>query len=305
MRSAGPMSDLSIQAWSAVWRIPTSRGSVVLKQTTPGKAAEIAVYAFCAAVAPDYVDKPLSYDLGEARMLLADGGPTLHDTQQDTRDTVANAVIDYACFQQATFGHDARAKSTAIPAWNPADAAGEAEWQAQTLYSMPRTDLRHITSDQRDTLLNRRDALRAAGDLLDASTIPRCLDHGDLWPGNVLLPTKSGHYRFIDYDDAAWTHPFLSMMPLLRHCHQRWAPACASFDIDHPDLQYVSSAYLQQWTDYASPNELEGAFAAAAQLAPLRRSRAAITSFHHAGAGDEHDLGPTPWAWLNLMYSGD
>lgn len=145
MRSAGPMSDLSIQAWSAVWRIPTSRGSVVLKQTTPGKAAEIAVYAFCAAVGPDYVDKPLSYDLGEARMLLADGGPTLHDTRQDTRDAVANAVIDYACFQQATSGHDARAKSTAIPAWNPADAAGEAEWQAQTLYSMPRTDLRHIT----------------------------------------------------------------------------------------------------------------------------------------------------------------
>lgn len=299
------MSDLSIQAWSAVWQIPTSRGLVVLKQTAPGQTADIAIHGFAVAVAPDYVDTPLSCDLRKGRMLLPGGVPTLLDAQHDRPEVVAGAVIDYALFQQATIGHAALAASTGVSVWDPGEAAREAEWQAHTLHAMPTTDLRHITAGQRDALLARRPAFRGAGRVLNASSIPWCLDHGDLWPGNVLLPSTRGHHRFIDFGDAAWTHPFLSVMPLLHYCHQQWAPPGAPFDIEHADLQHVRHAYLQRWADHASPHQLEVAFVAASQLAPLRRSKAAIINFHHAGPEAEHDLGPTPWAWLNSMYPDD
>ncbi|WP_020580332.1 hypothetical protein [Actinopolymorpha alba] len=96
------MSDLSIQRWSAVWRIPTNLGHVLLKQTTTARAVEGSVHAFCADAAPEYVDQPLAYDPATARILFTDGGLTMAGGDWlavPTPKAIASMVTDYPLCQ--------------------------------------------------------------------------------------------------------------------------------------------------------------------------------------------------------------
>ncbi len=294
---ANSMHDLSIQAWSAVWRISAASGDAVMKQLRPRDAQEIRFHQFCAEAAPRFVEPPLASDLAEARMLLRDGGPNLHEFDVNP-DLMAEVVVDYAKLQQSLVGRDTEAAAAGIPNWSPADAVAELRSQAQILAAMPATDLRRITTDQYDRLISELPSYRSAGQVLTASAVPLSLDHGDLWMGNILAAKSSGAYRFIDLGDAAWTHPFMSLMPLLYDCHRRWTRDSTRFDLNREDLRSISSAYLGAWSQYGARQDLELAFDAAAFLAPLRRSRAVISNFEHAGVSDAHDLGPTPWTWL-------
>lgn len=298
---SGAMTDISVQPWSAVWRIPTSRGNVLLKETIRARAAEGAVVAFCAAAAPGYVDPPLAFDRDSGRILLTDGGRTM-GASGSTPDAIAEMVNDYANLQQATIGRQQEAAAIGLPVWEPAAAAQETERQAAILHAMPTSDPRHITASQRNQLLTNLDVLTASGAALANSPIPYCLDQGDLWPGNILAPRAPGgaHYRFIDFGDAAWTHPFLSLMPLLFDCHHRWSTSdpSDSDSPDHPALRLITDAYLQNWTGYAESPHLDELLNHALRVAPLRRSQAVITNIRIATKADTRDLGPTPWSWL-------
>jgi hypothetical protein len=307
LRPLGAMSDLSDQRWSWVWRIPTNQGAVLLKQTTAARAVEGSVHTFCAETAPEYVDRPLAHDSPTARILFTDGGPTMAGGDWlavPPPEAIAAMVTDYAHLQLATVGRQRQAEAAGLPAWDPADAAHEAEQQADILHGLPRSDPRRITTAQQDLLLTHLDALAASGAVLVNSPIPFCVDQGDLWPGNVLIARPGGHHRFIDFGDAAWTHPFLSLMQVLffcyRFCHLRWSlPGPFSASLDHPSLQVIIDSYLQAWTDYARPQELRDILSHALRLTPLRRSRALITNLECATTADTDDLGPTPWTWLS------
>ncbi len=293
------MSDLSDQPWSWVWRIPTNRGEVLLKQTTTSRAVEGSVHAFCADVAPNLVDQPLAYDPPTARILFTDGGPTMAGGDwlaMPTPEAIASMVTDYAHLQHATIGRRPQAEAAGLPLWDPADTAHEAQQQADILHGLPKSDPRRITTVQRDLLLTHVGTLTASGTALVNSPIPFCVDQGDLWPGNVLVAHPGGHHRFIDFGDAAWTHPFLSLMPLLFFCHRRWSlPGVFNDSLGHPSLQMIIDSYLRAWTHCANQQELRDVLSHALRLTPLRRSRALITNLKHATSADADDLGPRPW----------
>lgn len=269
----------------------------------PARATEIAVQRFCSTLAPDYVNRPIAWDTDRCLIMVADGGPTLLDLKRESAAEAACMIKDYAGLQQATIGQRAEAMTIGMPAWDPTTAAEELTRQAHTLHALPESDLRNISREQQDILLARQTAVRAAGQVLARSPVPFCLDHGDLWPGNVLPPTgDNAHHRFIDFGDAAWTHPFLSLPACLHYYHQRWRPAAVAVDLNHSALQPLIDSYVDAWAEYDHPAELRAAITAAARLAPLRRSRAAIENFKHAGPDDRDELGPTPWQWLNLGW---
>lgn len=301
---AGAMTEVSVQAWSAVWRVPTTDGTVLVKQATSARRHEGTVLAFCAEAAPEYVDTPLAVDPDHGRILLTDGGPTLYDADPESRgielDTVLDLVTDYARFQQATIGQHEQATAAGVPTWNPGSAAQDAEQQAAWLHQLPDTDSRHITTMQRDQIRGCLTDIEHAGRHLADSAVPYCLDHGDLWPGNVLPARSQGHYRFIDFGDAAWTHPFVSMIMMVIECRYRWSvpDLPEGLNLDHPALREVLDTYLAAWTSYAPCTDLQRTLRHALRIAPLRRSRAWITNLAQADQPTRTELGHMPWAWL-------
>lgn len=141
--------------WSAVWRIPTRRGGVLVKQPTAVRAREGAAQAFCAAVAPEHVDRPLAFDPATGRILLLDRGPTMYQAAPGTRGVdlvpMSAMVTGYARLQQATIRSGDGAAAAGIVRWDPADAPADAERQARLLHDLPTADPRHLSGSQHAT----------------------------------------------------------------------------------------------------------------------------------------------------------
>lgn len=280
--------DVSIQPWSAVWRIPTTGGPVLLKQTTSARRSEGGVQAFVADRAHRYVDPPLAYDSGSGRILLRDRGLTMLDASPDNRGIeirpVAEMLADYARLQHATIGAATDASAAGLDSWDPGRAGAAAAIQARQLHALPPSDARHISTAQRPDPQRR--------------TVDRI---GRLWPGNVIPPHgPDSSYRFIDFGDAAWSHPFLSLLMLITECRFRWSADDQPdlLEINHPAITSITDAYLNHWTDYAPMPELRHTLHSALQVASLRRSRAWIHNLAQANLTDLQKHGQMPWTWL-------
>lgn len=118
-----------------------------------------------------------------------------------------------------------------------------------------------------------------AAALLDSGPLPPALDHGDLWPSNVLVG-RAG-CAFVDWEDVRVAHPFLSLFQLLTGAYldRRFA--------DHDTAAArVRDAYLTGWSAWAGRADLARAFdaahdiAAVAVAASYRRYPPAVVQAH-------------------------
>ena len=305
---AASLAAVSVQPWSTVWRVSTDRGDFCLKQTMPARAFEGPVQAACAVLAPEQVDAPVAVDTATPRWLVPDRGTTMLDTDIATRgiDTgpVTVMLTDFARFQRATEPGPDLLLGAGLPVWNPALAAVDAQDQAEFLHRLNSDDPRRIDAAQVGEVIAALDDIDAAARLLSGSPVPWCVEHGDLWPGNVFPPAETdrcGSYRFFDLGDACWSHPFLSLIMMVTECRFRWQTPDLVDGLNLADerLWQVFDAYLQAWSDLADLDQLEALLCAAVRIAPLRRSRAWIINTEHANPAVPPDPGnATPWTWL-------
>lgn len=107
--------------------------------------------------------------------------------------------------------------------------------------------------------------------------IPYSLEHGDFWPGQVVL--KGENYVFIDWSDSSISFPFFSMNFLEEDGVQ--LP-------DAPDaLQQLRTAYLEPWTRFVPMERLQAIYGKAMKLSPL----------HHALIYHKHILPQMQVKW--------
>ncbi len=135
-----------------------------------------------------------------------------------------------------------------------------------------------------DTLLADDAALRVGGFLDDAAVmrlrafaprlkalcaelaacgVPHSLEHGDFYPGQVLVTQRQ--IRFIDWSDATITHPFFSFCGLEHFVLYEARTFAGQDDV----MQRLRSAYLQPWRALAEETALERALELARPLASL------------------------------------
>jgi aminoglycoside phosphotransferase len=121
--------------------------------------------------------------------------------------------------------------------------------------------------------------LTAAAAALDAGPLPLALDHGDLWPSNVLV--GPGGCAFVDWEDVRLAHPFLSLFQLLTgaYLERRFADHDAA-------ATRIRDAYLAGFSAWAGRAELACEFdaahdiAAVAVAASYRRYPSAVLQAH-------------------------
>jgi len=95
--------------------------------------------------------------------------------------------------------------------------------------------------------------------------IPESLNHDDFHDGNIFL--QNGHIIFTDWGDAAITHPFLTLVVMLRGVEN-------SLDVppDAPQVQALRERYLNLWIEYGSLAELKQAAILAEQIGCVNRA---------------------------------
>jgi hypothetical protein len=273
---AVPVEHLT-RPWSTVWTVEGPHGTLWFKENCPPHRAEAAVHAVLARLAPPYVDAPVRIDADRGWLLTRDGGPTVMDAAPDRTapETVRAFLRDYAALQRATLDH--RDELLAAGLRVDGDPASTARTQADTLAVLPADDPRHLTPARHHTVLSALSEMDDSARALAAGPVPLALDQCDLFPRNVFLPRAArAPYRFFDFADATWTHPFGSLVMLiwaLRHRH-RLPPDEPVVDCRDDRIRSVFDAYLTGWTDYAPPPRAPHpgrARPAAGPAAPQRR----------------------------------
>jgi len=119
-----------------------------------------------------------------------------------------------------------------------------------------------LTAEELGTLRTLAPRLVADARALDAGPLPLTVDHGDLWPSNVLV--GPGGHAFVDWEDVRIAHPFVSPFQLLAgaHLERRFADEAAAYAA-------VREAYLAGWSGWAPVPRLREAFDVAHDVAAV------------------------------------
>lgn len=93
--------------------------------------------------------------------------------------------------------------------------------------------------------------------------VPETLHHDDFHAGNVAL--RDGHYRFFDWGESCWAHPFYSLVITLRYARYIFHAVPAQLD-------HLRDVYLACWLDYEPLPRLLELLTITHQLAALCRA---------------------------------
>ncbi|MEU4607094.1 hypothetical protein AB0F43_29270 [Kribbella sp. NPDC023972] len=219
-----------IRFWAAVWCYPTDHGLFWFKENNPGQAFEAALVAAMAEALAQHVVAPLAIDPERGWLLTADQGRTLDE--QDGTDW-HRLVIEYAAFQRDTIPFESTLLASGLTSLAPSRLADAVQPVADWFSGLADDHPLHPDPSTLTGVRRAAENLSAVQRLLPGA-IPMALDQNDLHARNVFRPDPAGPFRFFDFGDAVWGHPFATL-------------ASVREDVDDE----VVTAYLEMWSDLA------------------------------------------------------
>ena len=264
LRQAGIASDRGVEqlrSWErcSLFRVTTRDGDVYFKAVPPQWGHEPALTDYLSTRFPGRVPAPIAVDPGRGYLLMRDfgGGPVTGITDLAIW---SEAYAELARMQKALVSDVEGLRRLGVPYQPPAEIQPRIGAMIRDERRMRFGMGRGLSREGIDSLQQAEVLFAAACKRLAHGPIPLSLDHGDFWPGNIQS-TPDGPILF-DWSDATITHPFFSLVM-----------AADEIDACFPEItgagDTVVEAYLDEWTEYASPAELRAIFDDAMLIAPL------------------------------------
>jgi hypothetical protein len=247
---SGDPVPYKIRFWAAVWCYPTDHGLFWFKENNPGQAFEAALVGAMAQALPQHVVAPLAIDAERGWFLTADQGPTLGDQEETDWHRL---VIEYADLQRDTIPLQDALLASGLTSLAPSHLSGAVHTVADWFAGLASD---HPVRPDPATLAGVRRAAEAVSEVekLLPGVVPMALDQNDLHARNVFRPDPAGPFRFFDFGDAVWGHPFATM-------------AIVREDVD----EEIVTAYLEKWSDLAPLDVLRQELAIAEPLHTVHR----------------------------------
>ncbi len=130
-----------------------------------------------------------------------------------------------------------------------------------------------------------------------SGAIPLALDQNDLHAHNVFATGPTAPFRFFDFGDALWAHPFVTLACVHSALVDPDDPT--TWSPDDPRLTEITDAYLHQWTDLAPLDVLHTELEAALPLHVVHR----LVSWHrllvHADDTEAAAWAFSPKHWIS------
>lgn len=179
-------------------------------------------------------------------MLLPDGGSTLGSARPVPVAAWEELVVQAARLQADLAAHRADLLATGLPALLPEHGAEYASRLVDDLARLPPTHHQHLDPDRARAFVGRLKGLEQGLDELAASGICATLQPNDVGAGNAFLPSADhGPYRFFDFGDAFWSHPFAAVQVPVRVAAGTWPRPVPQGDAVGTRLQ---RAYVSAWS---------------------------------------------------------
>lgn len=275
--ATGAIEEFRVRPWSVTHRVATAAGVRWFKANTMECAYEGPLAAALGEWTPDMVLAPLAVDDARGWMLTADAGPTLRDVLALDED---RRMERWAAMLAA----HARLQRAVAPRADELMALGVPDVRVPTLPG-------HLASLLEDPSVRTPSVdLGAWCAELAADGLPASLQHDDLSDANVF-PDGTG-FRFFDWGDASVGHPFGVLLVALSSA--AWS---LGIERDAPPLLRLRDAYLEQWSDLATPRELRRSAGLACRVGRVGRALAWRRALRGAAlpVGDDFRTAVADW----------
>ena len=233
----GPVLQRRSWSISCLLAAPTDAGEVFFKAVPLFFKEEHTIASGFAAQYPEHSLKILAHDDERGWILTRKAnGDTLSHHEKENPEVPEEALRRFARIQMDWIDRKAE-----LLAWGCADRGvetlpGEIDRLWDELQSREKRDLYDVTDADWEALMLLADRLKAlAGELADCG-IPETLIHGDLHGGNIMV--EDGRPLFIDWSDAAVSHPFFDLETML-----------PNEDEEPEQYRRERDAYLEPWTE--------------------------------------------------------
>jgi hypothetical protein len=262
----GDVEQPSLRPWATVLRVPTSRGTLWLKAASEQTAGEVALYHVLVSVVPDSVLHPIAADVARGWLLLPDGGTSLAEALErvDLLEVLERILPEYGSLQLALAPHLDEMLAAGVEDMRPERMPAKFDEAADSVTRWVRPGDRETYEHVRRFRPTYESWVRELAD----SSVPHSLDHNDLHPANMLLPSLDASVapRFYDWGDAVVAHPFASMLHGLG-----WLPPRLGIPEDDPRMHRLRDAYLGAFSAYGSHAELVRTLELACRVAKVAR----------------------------------
>ncbi len=264
---SGPIEQPHVRYWSTVLRVPTTNETLYFKATASMLLHEAGVTQLVTEIGGDAVPELLAVDTEKGWMLMRDAGQQMRNMVKEDGDIRhwQKALLVYGELQCRLCSHTEELLNRGVP--------DRRLQHLPALYEELLADTPVLCIGEKDGLTTEEyDRLRAlipdiprlCDELESLAAVPETLDHNDLHDNNIFV--KEGRYQIADWGDCCVTHPFFSMVVVLRSAaHTLGLPDNA------PELDTLYAAYLEPWSAYGTPEQLDAACRAALKLGTLGR----------------------------------
>jgi hypothetical protein len=249
---SGEPVPYKIRFWAAVWCYPTDHGLFWFKENNPGQAFEAGLVAALAQGLPQHVVAPLAVDPDRGWMLTADQGRTL-DEQVPDADLLPlwrRLVTEYARLQRDTVPAEDALLAIGLASLAPYRLADTVHAIGDWFGELGADHPLRLDSVTLDGVRQAGDALGGWGARLTGA-VPMALDQNDLHVRNVFSPHLSAPFRFFDFGDAVWGHPFATLSCVRAALVAPGNAGEGAWAADDPRLDELTDAYLGEWSDLA------------------------------------------------------
>jgi hypothetical protein len=229
---------------SAVLRVPTSAGDLYFKAPNRLAAHEAALVVLLERVVPGRLAEPVAREPG-AGWLLSRAVAGRHVVPDDPR--LPELASELGHLQRVCADHVPRLLRAGCPDWRLAALPGRFGALVERL-----EELRLVRPDELRRCAELVPALGRVAARAAITGIPDTLVHGDFTIGNAL--STDGGWVILDWSRGCVSHPFFDVVLLVQHLPDRAL------------LAAVWDAYLEAWSDLASPAALRELVRAARPL---------------------------------------
>jgi hypothetical protein len=267
LKPTGEIEQPHVRWWSTVLRVPTAEGDLWFKANAPPHAFEARLLPILERVRPGHVPELVSTDPERGWLLMRDGGERLRELVRTARDLVhwQTLLPEYAELQLALAPHADELLAAQVPDERLALLPGHVAALLDDREACMVGRENGLTEDEYERLhaLVPDFAERCAS--LAVYGIPETIQHDDLHDGNVFV--RDGRYLFFDWGDSCVSHPFQSLVVVMRALVYR-----LELPPGGPDILRLRDAYLEPFGAYGDHHDLVEAADLAHYIGTAERS---------------------------------
>ena len=167
-----------------------------------------------------------------------------------------------------------------IPQYHPHQIEERVAKVIERFKTLPCEHPSHVSKVEEETLIAAIPLFSEVETSIERVPIDSAVDHGDLLEKNLLFSTKTSKYKWFDFGDSSWIHPFVSLDMIMDK---------RSFPYSDDTKKRIIDAYLSEWKKYYanrySMGELRMVFEGAIWLAAIRRAEIRLSIMEITTAG--------------------